>query len=58
MTEDTINTLLGLVALYAMLHFYVIQFTKTYTERNWYEKTITIVAAVFVFLILIGLGAK
>ena len=48
---------LGSVALYAMIHFCVLSFTKKWKERGIYEKIVSIAGLVFITLIMIGVMA-
>lgn len=52
------ETLLGLVIIYALIHFSFIQFKRTYAERSTYEKVLTWVALVGVGLVFYGLGMQ
>ena len=55
MSEDNIYMLLGIFMFYVWIHFYVIQFSKSWNQRNGYEKVLTIAAAVFLALVIFGL---
>jgi hypothetical protein len=49
--EDLLYTLLGLAIMYTVVHFYVIQFGKTWSERTVYEKFLTIVGGIGIVLV-------
>ena len=55
MSEDNFDILFGLIMFYTWIHFYVIQFTKSWNQRNGYEKALTIASAVFLALVIAGL---
>lgn len=46
----------GVVMIYIWAHFFTIQFTKRWSERNWYEKILTITAIILLVLMYMGLG--
>ena len=50
------DMLLGLFMFYVWGHFFVIQFQKDWSNRNGYEKFLTIAAIVFLLLLIIGLS--
>lgn len=52
--EEIFYLLLGLAGLYAIIHFFFVQHSKTWKNRTTYEKIITVAAIVFISLILIG----
>ena len=48
--------LLGLFMFYVWGHFFVIQFQKDWSNRNGYEKFLTIASIVFLIFLIIGLS--
>lgn len=46
--------IIGAWAIYSMVHFYVVQFTKRWSERTSYEKFITVLTAVLLVLVIFG----
>lgn len=54
--DNDFDTIIGLLMIYACIHFYVIQFKKTWDKRSTYEKILTIASGVFFVLILVGLS--
>ena len=46
---------IGFLVFYIWIHFYVIQFTKTWKKRNTYEKMLSISSAVLLVTMLAGL---
>ena len=42
---------LGMAMVYSMVHFYVVQFGKTWEQRSGYEKFITILGGVVVAVV-------
>ena len=53
--EDIFYMILGGYAMYSLVHYYVIQFTKTWKQRSGYEKFLTIWSAVIILLLWAGL---
>ncbi len=45
--------ILGLIFIYAVVHFIIISFSKTWTQRTGYEKAVTIIGIIIIFLIFI-----
>lgn len=48
-------TILGLVGIYSIIHFFTIQFMKNWSNRNAYEKFVTILAITFITLLIMGI---
>lgn len=48
----------GLVMVYSMIHFAVIQFMKKWTERNAYEQIVTIFALVSILMLVISAASE
>lgn len=46
--------ILGVAMLYATVHFFVLDFKKSYKERTQYEKVVTIFAIVCISLVYFG----
>ncbi len=53
--DEAFYVALGFAMIYTLVHFYVIQFTKTWSERNTFDKALTIMAAVFLTAVFIGM---
>lgn len=51
---DVLYTLVGLFALYAITHFFVIQFTRTWKQRTPYECFLTVFSMVCFYLLFMG----
>ena len=51
--NETVLGLLGLVFLYAVVHFIVIQFSRNWENRSGYERFITVFGIVVIALIFI-----
>ncbi len=54
MNTDIAYMILGILMFYIWGHFFVIQFSKNWKKRNLYEKILTILAIVFLMLLLMG----
>ena len=50
--------IIGSAMLYVIVHFYVVQFTKKYSERTTYEKFLTIGSMILIALIIMGIGVE
>lgn len=53
MDDTTFTTILGLVLIYSVIHFFFIQ-RESYKHRTDYEKVITWVAMISISLIFLG----
>lgn len=47
-------TVLGLTMFYAWIHFAILTFKKSYSERTTYEKVVTWYAIIMLALFIIG----
>jgi len=56
--NEEFTIMLGLVAMYSIVHFIIIQFIKSWDKRNGYEKAITILGITMISLIILGLMAE
>lgn len=52
--SNVIVMLIGLFALYSVVHFFIIQHSKTWKERTGYEKFVSVSAIVCIGLIFLG----
>jgi len=52
--EDLLFFLFGLGMFYSVIHFAIIQHTKSWNWRSGYEKFVSIVAMVTIALIFLG----
>ena len=46
--------LLGLVMIYSIVHFFIMQHSKNWKERSTYEKVVSVAAMVCIGLVLLG----
>jgi len=53
MEDGLILGLLGLIFLYAVVHYIIISFSKTWTQRTGYEKAVTVTGIIVIALIFI-----
>jgi hypothetical protein len=53
MSEVTL-AIIGLIMIYAVIHYISISFSKTWKERSGYEKTITIIGIIIITLIFLN----
>ena len=49
--EEIIYILLGIAMVYVLTHFYVTQFTKSWSERSTYERFLTIMGGFVIVLV-------
>lgn len=49
------DTLIGIVAIYSIIHFIYLSFTSKYAERTNYEKAVTWAGVTSIVLIVIGI---
>jgi hypothetical protein len=47
--------ILGLISVYSIIHFIIIQFMKNWKDRSGYERFITILGIVFIFLFILSI---
>lgn len=47
-------SIVGIIAAYIWGHFLVLSFTKTWSDRNMYEQTVSIAAVVLMLMFVIG----
>jgi hypothetical protein len=52
--EDIFYVIFGVAMIYSIIHFFIVQFEKKWSDRTSYEKFITVFALVSISLILIG----
>ena len=52
--EDIFYIVFGVMMIYSIVHFVIVQFEKKWSDRTSYEKFITVFALVSISLILIG----
>lgn len=55
MEEALFYILIGFAIIYGMVHFYVVQFTKTWSQRSVYERFLTVASAVALALMIAGM---
>ena len=52
---DNFYILMGIVAIYSTIHFFVIQHNKNWKKRTQYEKVVSVTAIVCISLVYLGL---
>jgi hypothetical protein len=52
--EDIFYIVFGVMMIYSIVHFVIVQFEKKWSDRTSYEKFVTVFALVSISLILIG----
>jgi hypothetical protein len=55
---ETISILVGAYIIYAGVHFFIIQFKKTWKVRSKYEKFLTIFTMAYLVLALFAVAAN
>ena len=49
---------LGITAIYAIVNFVIMSFTKTWADKNEYEKFWSVVAIVFILLLILAVSTQ
>tara|TARA_B100001758_G_C18197341_1_gene497866 strand:+ start:605 stop:784 length:180 start_codon:yes stop_codon:yes gene_type:complete len=53
MDNDIFLGILGLIFIYSVIHYIIISFSKTWSQRSGYEKFVTVLGIVVIALIFI-----
>ena len=55
---EIFDIVLGLVMIYSVVHFFIVGNTRIWNDRSSYEKFITIVGMVSIFVVFLGIMAE
>jgi len=51
--SEVLIGLLGIIMLYSVIHYVIISFSKTWSQRTGYEKVVTVLGIIIIALIFL-----